>query len=263
MFKNFLFIILAFPTFMFGMVFESSSFDNILNYVEEGTILFCDLDNTLVEAQSQLGTADSGIHLVKKLISEGKTPEEALKIEHNCWMTIMPQIKMKSVDQEAPSIIKKLQQQGTMVLGLTARHPEEYSHSLEHVLSIGVDMRVGMPLGEGPHVLYGTTALYQDGIIFCGNHTKGTALKAFLKHADLNPKKIIFIDDKWANVKDVKKACKKLRIKYVGIRFNKADEKLAKLDPRIIEIQFLSLPTLISDEEAILLLKNLNQENVA
>ncbi len=71
----------------------------------------------------------------------------------------------------------------------------------------------------------------------------------------LSPKIVLFVDDKWDQVVDVHTAMKKLGIECKGIRFGKADERVAAFDGKVADLQWCHLPTILTDENAYSLLR--------
>jgi len=59
------------PSCLFGVVFESDQMKDILPQVEEGTWVLLDVDNTLIEASTQLGSAQWRDHIRSKARAVG------------------------------------------------------------------------------------------------------------------------------------------------------------------------------------------------
>ncbi|MDR1432973.1 MAG: DUF2608 domain-containing protein [Puniceicoccales bacterium] len=65
---------------------------------------------------------------------------------------------------------------------------------------------------------------YSSGVVCSGETPKGQSLRAFLKHAAISPRKVIFIDDKEDTVEDVKATCESMEIAFVGIQYLEASK---------------------------------------
>lgn len=61
---------------------------------------------------------------------------------------------------------------------------------------------------------------------------------------------MIFINDKYANIKEVADICYENNIPFLGLRYGFLDEKIAKFNLDIAEIQRFNFGNLLSDEEA-------------
>jgi hypothetical protein len=70
---------------------------------------------------------------------------------------------------------------------------------------------------------------YSSGVICCGDIPKGKCLAAFMKYAGVNPKKIIFIDDKRENLEDVRDMSQSMGMKFVGIEYFEANKIISKI----------------------------------
>jgi hypothetical protein len=236
------------PSVLISDILETEFFEEIINHLSPNTLVCCDLDNTLIEASQQFGSVQWGDNYRRSLIESGVSSEEAEEIVHQIWMKMLPIITMRLVDTEAPRIIQNFQQKGCIVLGLTARYPEEaqYTHSQLNRVGIHFDNRYSRQkmLLNGP-------VLYEKGILFCGTcNKKGEALINFLKRIEFKPQKIVFIDDKLTHIKDLENILTSFNIDYVGIRFSKADKRVNEYDQALADLQWRLFPHFVTDEEA-------------
>lgn len=257
MFKLLILTLTIMPSLLTGKIIETDLFGEVINHLSPNTMIFCDLDNTLIEASQQFGSVQWGDIYRRQLIESGESPEKAEEIVNNLWLQMLSIITMRLVDAEAPGIIQKIQQNGHVVLGLTARYPEEaqYTHPQLDQVGIYFDNRF-----SDREFFFHAPVLYENGILFCGTNKKSEVLIAFLKQLNLFPQKIIFIDDKLSHVQDLEHALAPLNIDYVGIRFSKADKRIEEYDHKIVDIQLELFPPFISDEEAYQLL-SMREEN--
>lgn len=65
--------------------------------------------------------------------------------------------------------------------------------------------------------------LLKDGIIFTAEQDKGFILDKILTELTYKPNKIIFIDDKFENIKSVESFCQKTKIPFVGFYYRKIE----------------------------------------
>lgn len=97
-------------------------------------------------------------------------------------------------------------------------------------------------LSSYPNHVFGTlhgTAMFKSGILFTGYIDKGQVLLQFLKTNNINPKRIIFIDDRLINLQSVEDALSGHNIKFNGFEYTAVSEqKILDLDQKIISKQF-------------------------
>lgn len=246
------------PSLLTGKIIETDIFEEVINHLSPNTIVFCDLDNTLIEANQQFGSVQWGDNHKRKLIELGHSPKDAEEILRTLWLEILPIMPMRLVDVEAPRIIQNLQQKECVVLGLTARYPEDSPNTHPQLDRFRIHFDKQYPDQE---IFLKDSALYEKGILFCGTHNKKSeVLIAFLKQLNLSPKKIILIDDKLSHIQDLENILPSFNIDYVGIRFSKADKRVSEYNSIIADIQWKLFPPFITDEEAHQLLSIQEQE---
>ncbi len=236
------------PSLIWGKIFESARMEDLLPYVTPETWVFIDGDNTLFESTLHLGSAQWRDHIRKKAISEGYTTQEAEEILDQFWLFVQPFIPVRPVDPKAPALVDRLQKSNISVFVLTAREPIEQKYTQKQIDSIQVHLLSDLP--EKSDLPSPQPALYEHGVIYCGDNSKIDALTAFFQQVGKMPKKIIFVDDREEYVKKVERGVEKLGIEFVGIRFSGADKRVRSFDGEVADIQFCMLPKIMSDEEA-------------
>ena len=88
------------PSLLLGKIIETDLFEEVINHLSPNTIIFCDLDNTLIEANQQFGSVQWGDNHKRKLIELGHSPKAAEEILRNLWLEILPIMPMRLVDIE-------------------------------------------------------------------------------------------------------------------------------------------------------------------
>ncbi|WP_198027347.1 DUF2608 domain-containing protein [Candidatus Paracaedibacter symbiosus] len=83
--------------------------------------------------------------------------------------------------------------------------------------------------------------VFQKGIIFSTDYSKGEALGAFLDFVNYHPDRIVFIDDRLENLESVASEAKARGINYHGFHFRKAYSLFGSLDEKIVELQYKHL----------------------
>lgn len=244
-------LMLFLPTLLFAEIIESNSMNSILKYVHKDCLVVFDLDNTLIESTTQLGSAQWGDHLGFVYSKTAKSIEEIDTLIADSWCKVQPLITVRCVDSDAPNVVAELHKQEIVLIGLTSRRPQEIHHTqkqLDHV-QIAMSKILDDNALEDTHHL--KTIIFHQGIIYCTPlNKKSDGLRLFLEKLHHSPQRIIFIDDKPPHIKDIALLVESLGIEYVGIRFGGADERVASFNPDIAKIQWDCLPLIISDDEA-------------
>lgn len=236
-------------------IIETHRLADILTEVDRDTIIFFDIDDTLINSPYMLGNSSWWRYFVATLLNANinkGTPEIYQLVKK-----IINKIPMVLIESDTAEHIKNLQMQDILTFGLTARKiNNEYSqpHGLgthEHLKSVGINFTF-TPL---PKPLDDTTKrFFSYGIIFTDHQKKGPFLQNFLNNMSLRPAKIVFIDDQLDQLYSVKNSVESMGIQFVGYRYGKLDNLHANFNPLIANIQLEALiknDQLISDEEAL------------
>lgn len=222
-----------------GEIHESFDIRDMLKFTDEDTLVVTDLNHVLMETKQPLGSDHWAAYEVKRQMAEtGATKLEVLHKMVPMWHHILMESEFKPVEPTTAGVIRKLQQQGNRVVGLTARYIEMAYPTIKQLQSIGIDLNL-YSLSHLDHEIEGPfAAKYVEGVIFVGlKNDKGETLMRLLDQLGHQPKKILFIDDKEKNLHSVSAACKKRGIPFVGLRYGYLDEDGAKFDPVSTDIE--------------------------
>ncbi len=99
---------------------ELHSFAELESLVDSDTLVLLDLDDTIIDVTTTLGTAHHGADLFKRL-HERIGRERLSTIINRLRVHFYSEAKLCPVESCAPQIIANLQNKGIPVLGLTAR----------------------------------------------------------------------------------------------------------------------------------------------
>lgn len=158
----------------------------------------------------------------------------------------------KLTDAAFPDIIKNLQKRNIQVLALTSFRRGEMGNiqSIEDWRSLQLkkyDMDFSITAGL-PKSYFEINILknsdgtkkpvYREGIIYTDLHSKSTVLASFLEQTHLNPREIIFIDDRMSNIQDLEIFCKNINIGYIGIHDDRILKKYFSFDENLGRYQF-------------------------
>src|SRR4051812_33940238 len=95
-------------------IVEAKRINEILGYINSGTLVVFDLDNTVMEPVQMLGSDQWFDSLVK--LFDGNI-ERAVDV----WQNVQRKTEMKTVEPGTPDLIRGLRSRGLHVLALTAR----------------------------------------------------------------------------------------------------------------------------------------------
>jgi hypothetical protein len=247
--KKLLTALFLIPSLMWGLTFESSQMEDALPYVETGTWVLIDVDNTMFESSVQLGSAQWRSYIRSKAQKAGYSKSESEEILDQFWMFVQPFVPVRLVDPNTLTFLQHLHEAKAPVFALTAREPIELKHTQRQIDSLGIILINDFP--EKLNLPTDYPALYEKGILYCGENTKGEALTAFFQATGQTPDKVVFIDDRWEQITQLETELETLGIPFIGIRFSGADARVKAFDPAVADLQLSYLPKIISDEEAI------------
>lgn len=237
--------------------------ENETQNADKNTLVIFDVTDVLFEQSGRLFKAKNSNQLDQIL---GSFVNRVSKQEKENVFSIIIQQPVVPVDTKLVGIINNLQSRGVKVMALTNGLTGEYGQikSMENLLIqqlTGLNYHFEMSWlsikNTTLNLAKDQNILFKDGVVFTSVLTskasKGDSILAFLKYAQIQPKKVIFVDDKQKNLKSVAEAMKKNGIKFVGIEYTASrdrdmepvSEKHAELQMSILEKEHKLLP----DEE--------------
>lgn len=234
---------------MFAQIYEIHEMEEIVPHVNTSTMLFFDLDDTLIHTTTALGSVRWDHYLGTALKGEFKQMHVPL-----LWYT-MRNIPFVVMDEAVPGLIHDFQKNGISVMGLTARSPIGISIDAPEInLTTVTLINSGIKLGDNVYAdLFSKEPSYDDGVIYCGGKSKGLSLKGLFESVGYAPEKVIFVDDKLSHVESVHNAMADAGIDCDCFWYRKIDQLRPSMDPIVALIQFeiiLRDNVLLSDAEA-------------
>ncbi|MBS0647886.1 MAG: DUF2608 domain-containing protein [Verrucomicrobia bacterium] len=229
--------------------YESNRLVDLFSPVAEGKKRYAliDVDNTLTAPFDQeIGSAQWRQHIKKKAAAEGYNPDEVEDVLDQLWYYVMPQIHVRLVDQEARAVIEQ-HQTAYPVLAFTAREFKEHTHTEKQLASLGIHLSNAHFPDEIPE-------LYRNGVIYCGEMTKGEAMWKFFEITQIIPDEVHMADDKMEQIRNVQKACEG-KISFIGMRMGNEDARVASFKGAVADLQLEMLPQIITDSQALKMLE--------
>lgn len=215
-----------------SVIIETKSIREILKLTSFDTVVIFDLDNTVMESTTELGSDQQFCQLVEHAFKTLPNKQEAIDAALDIYHQVQHLVRTKPVEPKIVMMIKALQHIGIEVLGLTLRGDLLKDTTACQLGEIDINFAntphkhdVEFEFGEDKH-----KAFYHNHIIYCGGNDKGECLKAFLHQRNALPKHIMMIDDKDKHLQAVQKAADALDIPFHGIRYGHLDEKVQAID---------------------------------
>jgi len=240
-------------------IIKTNQIRDILPFIDAKSVVFFDMDDTLVDAEISLGTGAWRKYVKEKIteyeVINGKKRDVNLSGLLSLYTAY--NVPVRTVEKETHDLIVALKQQGIPHYVLTARSQFKW-HGIEvpglekltkdQLSSVGLDFKPTIDIFDSID-----TTLFCDGIFYTSGKNKGPFFVNVLKTADYFPEKVVFIDDKLEQVESMEEALKKEGIPFVGFWYTRAADDTENFDPLISTIQLNELlyrDRIVSDEEA-------------
>lgn len=203
-------------------IMEINTVSAILPHIEQTTdLIIFDLDETIL-------AVEHGDPWLLALYQEKQIPFPPIK---EFYIDLVIQDEHRLLEDHTAVLIAELQEKGHTVIALTVRNTARFVHSTaEHLAKLGIDFsRSGISATDFVVDGFDGAAMYYQGIISVGPHSKGAVLMHLLEKLQINPTKIIFVDDKRHHIEAVQAHAQVKNIPFVGLRYNGRDNVTAKL----------------------------------
>src|SRR6185295_19513956 len=112
------------------------------------TLIIFDIDNTILCPQQVLGSDPWFRYYKERLVAEGLSEKEALSGAVEMLHRVYRKTKVKLIESKTPSVIESLQKRKQPVIALTTRSVEVADCTVNHLASLGVDMKKTRPLHQ-------------------------------------------------------------------------------------------------------------------
>ncbi len=236
-------------------LFETASIKTVFELIQkhssgQGTrVVAIDLDNTVILPEQTLGSDQwfgYRLPLEKEAVGD---PVVAKTKMVELFYEIQHKTKVSIVEPEVIDIIKKLQDAGYLVIGLTARGKKIADLTHQQLLSVGINLNIGMFADvEKPCVNNPEKGVFKYKILFVDGADKGVAFKGLLHSLGIHPDEAFFIDDHLRHVLSVEAQAE---AKYFGFHYTYVqEEKGLQVDPHIADVQLKYLNAILPDKVA-------------
>jgi hypothetical protein len=197
-------------------IVEIQSIREVLNFVDEQTHVFLDLDNTILTCVAEFGSDSWEQFLVKLFKQNGMSQEDAQEKGAHLWKAVQTVSDIRFVEEETRWVIQQLK---GPFFAITAREFAFRFVTEKQLEFLGVqfsDCQVPFTLNEPDHA---------KGVFYCANVPKWKVLQWYVQH---HPGcKILLVDDL---AHHIEAAAANLE-SFVGLRYGYLDKRKASYIP--------------------------------
>lgn len=209
-------------------------------YAPNEVCIFFDLDNTLIMPTGNVGSDQWATHMIEQKIQEGYSIHDAYNLVLPIYWHTQHYLMPTCVEEDTASIVKALQEQNFVVVGLTARSYCMSERTLQQLRENNLLFSCSLAPRELSFNL-SYPVVYKDGVMFIGSHDKGAIALHFLDAINFKPSAVIFVDDKLRYVEAVENAMKTRNITYYGFRYSFCDHLVHAFNPEIAAAEHAAL----------------------
>lgn len=224
-------------------IIEINEINDIRSHITENTLIFFDIDDTLISAPLSLGCSQWRIWARQKLSTQSRD----LELFDRLLFYIAKHIPYQAVESSTSSLIADLHHAGHTVLGLTARGRSYwYQTKIEEIdrfthkqlCDVGIDF-ANTRIPKGLQSL--DPAYFYKGIFFTNHILKGDFLTSLFTHVKYTPSLILFIDDHLEEVQSVEKAMQEIGVPCIAFWYKRKYVNQQNFDAMMTNIQLESL----------------------
>jgi hypothetical protein len=235
-------------------IIETKSFQEVPSHITKDSLVLLDIDDTLLIPVQMLGCDEWFKHRLEMHMKKGISFSHALDISLAEWEAIRHLSQMEIVEPGSENIVRKMQDDGFSIMGLTTQGVALSHRTVKQLLSHNIDLSKSAPFKE-PYYFEQKDlgVLFRKGVLFTSGTSKGKALFTLCDHFGFKPKKIVFVNDKESHLKDVEEEAEKRGVEFVGLRYGFSDDRKSQFDPDVAHIQFTSssFHSILTDDDAL------------
>lgn len=206
-------------------VIEEGDMRRVLRETDDATLVVFDIDNTLIAPEGYEGSDERFDWLYASAIAAGVPKPVALKRADDTFNREQYGVRVHSVDPSTPAVFAELRARRVPFFALTARSTPVRRITVEQLMSVGLGM------DELPRAWADSSGIpCQSGVFFNGEggDTKGESLLKIINASGLKIRRVVFVDDKLRNVKDVDTSLTAAGIRHLCVRFSRKDAEIAR-----------------------------------
>jgi hypothetical protein len=211
----------------------SAEMSELLKHIHFDTVVLFDLDNTVMEAQLELGSDQWFVQMCMQVVAKIPEKDKAITWAVALYHEVQKIVRTQAVEEATVKIIRALQDIGIPIIAITARDECLHPATTRQLADIGIELHhLEIPPLELP--IAGNTSsinpIYEQGVIYCGGRDKGACFRAFLESTKAGIKHVVMVDDKEKYLHQVGAVAEELGIRFDGVRYSHLDQKVADFD---------------------------------
>lgn len=219
---------------------NSSTIQKIEEWIDKNTIIFIELDDTLIMPQSNMFSFDSNPYrmFLSNLVSLGETSPTYTKAAAN-WFG---QRKVKLVEEGWVDFISRARIKGAKIYGICSMplylaNIEE--KRLKELTDLGINFDNKINNSEELVIKHEFLwfSRFHKGIIFNGPYSKHETILELFKIANLSPEKLITFANIKHEVKAVDKALRRFNMYFKSILYLGSREVTGRPNAEIVKLQ--------------------------
>lgn len=236
---------------LLGIVAQAPSLkalENELKNLSADSLVVLDIDYTLIVPDDRI-LAPCGKEYFQKLLKQLQCMGEYGEI---LGSKVSLQSTVSVIDENIFTILKTLKDRQIKTIALTAMPTGKFgliSNTADwrinqlHLLGIDFDWTfsnidsITLESFEGKK----NPPVFKKGILASGKYPKGEVLVAFLKHVNLSPSKIVFVDDKMEFINSVETELDKEKIPHLSFHYTAATNQTDQVDGELANFQIKHL----------------------
>ena len=178
-----LFFFFIFSSFIaWGEIVETQHFKEIHSYLVSDTVVVLDIDDTLLIPVQMLGCDEWFQCRMRCHQKEGFTASEILEKSLAEWEAVRHLTKMEIVEPGTEEIVRKLQDQGYIVMGLTTQGLALATRTKRQLLDNQINLMQSALSREDHYLIIdGYGILFRAGILFTSGAIKAKHCLVYLK----------------------------------------------------------------------------------
>jgi hypothetical protein len=192
-------------------IIHQTVLEKVQQYGAENVLVVLDIDNTILTSDTDLGSDIWYQWQTDKLdlkpLPDQKLDRDCLFNEAICLLYELG--TMSLTDSLLPGYVKSWQNSGLTVFALTSRSPRCRASTERDLEQNDIDLSLSsLRTADGLEIHFDKPAdsnlSYQEGIFMTQGANKGTMLADILQRSGRTFKSIIFVDDTWKNIANLK-----------------------------------------------------------
>lgn len=221
-------------------IIESKKIVDVLNHADQKTLVIFDIDNTLVETVQEFGSLAWHANMTKKLRSKGTEYFQAMQKTCAAFAEIENLVSFKTIEPETLEVVKTLNQQNIPNMVLTKRMFSTKRSVVKQLRSTGLEFSQNTI--HDKEIKFTELRGFAEGILYSGlGDDKGECLLSLFEKINYTAEKILFIDDERHHVEEFYKTLNAKGIDTTCIRYDGADERVAKFNPAKADQELLAV----------------------